>query len=484
VFTRGAGPGADGPARLYRFDGSTWTLLRSEDPGQWTSFGFGGLSVHGAGATTRIALGITNSWGNWDGQPVVALSDDAGVSWREIASTMPHTPAGGGFSGWVDDVEIDPSNRDHILHVSGGGVWATSDASAPRPSWTFVVDGIEETCNVALMAAPPGASYRLLNSSMDVGLLVHADLTQAPTLGPSGNVAFGSGISADMAWSAPAYIAGIGATTHGSTVAGVYSTDAGRTWSAFAANHPDALASQSGEASIAVTGPNHVVWSVANSVPYTTIDNGATWAPTNLPTIERLSVNRGYRVAADRQNPDKVYAYDSGGAWWGSVGKVYSSTDGGRTFMRSADATVSTLRANSFQTTSLAVNPYAEGDVWLADGNSLYHSVDSGVTWTKLTTMQSVWGANPTWKTPELFGATAVALGKPGPGAAYSAAVFLVGTVSGVWGLYRSDDAGETWVRMNDDLHQFGGLGTLAADHDVYGRVYVSGTGRGLLYRN
>ena len=483
AFTQGSGPGAGGPGRLYKFDGSNWTLLKSVDPDQWTSFGFSGLSVHGSGATTRIALGVSNSWGNWDGQPVVALSDDAGKTWREIAAMMPHTPDGG-FSGWTDDVEIDPNNRDHILHVSGGGVWSTNDASSARPSWVFLVDGIEETANQHLVAAPAGASYRLLNSSGDVGLLVHTDLSQPPSVGP-GNLNFGSGYGADTAWADPSYIAAIGSTTWGSTVAGVYSPDSGKTWSAFATNHPNALAEQSGESSIAVTQRNNAVWSVANSVPYYTTDSGATWKATNLPALERLTVNRGYRVVADRKNPNKVYAYDSGGAWWGNAPpKFYYSTDGGHTFTASTAQVLSSLHKNSFQVTWLAVNPNAEGDVWVADGLNLYHSVDSGVTWKQLSAMQPVWGDNQTWQTPEIFGATSVALGKPAAGAAYSAAVYVVGVMNGVWGLYRSDDGQDTWTRMNDDQHQFGGMGNLAADQSVYGRVYVSGTGRGLLYSN
>jgi len=55
---------------------------------------------------------------------------------------------------------------------------------------------------------------------------------------------------------------------------------------------------------------------------------------------------------------------------------------------------------------------------------------------------------------------------------------------NGVWGVYLSDDGGATWSRFNDDAHQFGGIGTIAADQNVYGRVYVSGIGRGLLYSN
>lgn len=494
VFTGGSGPGAGGPASLYKFDGVNWTLLNSaRPPDQWTSFGYGGMSVHGSGPTTRIALGITNTWGNWQGQPIVALSDDAGKTWREIASSTPHTPADGGFSGWVDDVEIDPSNPEHILHVTGGGVWSTLNASAAAPSWDFEVNGIEETANVSMMSAPPGAPYKLLNSSMDVGMLLHTDLTQSPVLGPKDATGFNTGFSADAAWSAPSYMAAIGAPRWNTTVAGSYSTDSGKTWSAFKTNHPDALANSSGESNIAVTKKYNAVWAVANSVPYYTTDSGATWLPTNLPAIARMSVNRAYRVVADRRNPNKVYAYDSGGAWWGTPGKFYRSVDGGRTFTASTDPTVSSLRANNYQTTSLAVNPYAEGDVWLADGLDLYHSVDSGATWTKLNVTESDWGAHPDWSSwfhPEVYGASVVTLGKPAPGAKYSAAVYMVGRMkgvggaAGVWGVYRSDDAGASWSRVNDDLHQFGGIGTMAADQNVYGRLYISGGGRGILYGN
>jgi hypothetical protein len=111
----------------------------------------------------------------------------------------------------------------------------------------------------------------------------------------------------------------------------------------------------------------------------------------------------------------------------------------------------------------------------------VYHSLDSGATWTKLSQFASITSSNP-W--PDVQGATLVALGKAAPGAAYSAAVYVVGVVSGVWGVYRSDDAGVTWKRFNDDAHQFGGMGVMAADQNVYGRIYVSGTGRGVLYSN
>ncbi len=129
--------------------------------------------------------------------------------------------------------------------------------------------------------------------------------------------------------------------------------------------------------------------------------------------------------------------------------------------------------------TSLAVNPNAEGDIWLTDGHSVFHSLDSGATWTKLEVTASVWGGN-SW--PDIYGASSIALGKAADGSSYSAAVYLVGVINNQWGLYRSDDMGVSWERINDDDHQFGGISHLAADHKVYGRVYFAGEGRGILY--
>jgi hypothetical protein len=475
VFTQGAGPGSGGPGKFYKFDGTTWTLLDS-----MSSYGYGGVAVFGTGPTTRIALGVSGSWGDYSGQSVVRLSDDDGQTWREIEATMPHTPAGASFSGWVDDIVIDPSNRDHIMHVHGGGIAETRNASSSTPSWAAAVDGLEETVTLALTTPPPGAPYLVVNSSGDIGTWVHTDLATKPTLGPTSQ--WSNGNAADVAWSDPLYIAAVGVINATTTGTGFWSGDGGRTWATFAAIPAGGAANTSGESNIAVTARNNAIWAPANSVPSYTTDNGATWTATNLPPLASVGINRSYRLAADRRNPNKVYAYDSGGAWWGTPGKVYVSTDGGHTFALSQGSVAAGLRANPFSATSLAVNPNAEGDLWLADGNTVYHSVDSGATWTKLAGFASIWGSRDPSQWPDAQGASVVALGKAAAGAAYSAAIYVVGAIDGVWGVYRSDDGGGTWTRFNDDAHQFGGIGVMAADQNVYGRIYVGGAGRGVLY--
>jgi xyloglucan-specific exo-beta-1,4-glucanase len=471
-FTQGPGPGNGGPAQLYKFDGSTWTPLASTSAG-----GYGGVSVSGSGATTRIALGVSGTWGGYPGQQIVQLSDNAGLTWHEIEAAT----SGEIESGWVDDIEIDPSNPDHILHVHGGGVMEIRNASSTSPTWNGVVDGIEENAVAWLVTPPAGsATYSVINSAGDIGTWVHTNLATTPTLGPDAN--WNSGFAADVAWSNSQYVVTIGAANWNNNSAyGFWSGNGGQTWTAFDTLPSDAVTNPSYTASIAVTAPNNAVWAPANSVPSYTTNNGASWTPTNLPTLPSIGtgIGRGYHLAADRVNPNKVYAYDSGGHWWGTEGKVYVSTDGGHTFTQSTVATG--LAANYFEDTSLAVNPNAEGDLWLVDGNAVYHSTDSGATWQELSTFASIWGSNP-W--PDVQGATAVALGKSAPDASYSAAVYVVGAVDGVWGVYRSDDGGMSWTRFNDDAHQFGGIGVIAADQNLYGRIYAATEGRGVLYSN
>jgi len=477
VFNKNAGPGGGGPGYLYKFGGMTNGDTWSQQPlASSTQGGYGGVSVHGAGATTRIALAVTGTWSNT--AQVVQLSDDNGLHWHEIEGGTQHW--GAQFWGWVDDIEIDPSNRDHIMHITGGGLWETWNASSLTPSWDAPNNNLEETGTEALITPPAGASYKFVNSAGDIGTWLQTDLATHPTKGPTPDWSHGYG--ADMAWSDSNYIAAIGQYNQTMAQVGYWSGDGGNTWNQFATNASGATTANAFEASIAVTARNNVVWAPANSVPSYTMNNGASWVSTNLPSLPGVGIYRAYHLAADRRNPNKVYAYDSGGSSWsGTAGKVYVSTDGGHTFALSQGSVSAKLAPNGFRLTSIAVNPNAEGDIWLADGNAVYHSLDSGANWTKLGNFASVWSVNA-W--PDLQGANTVALGKAATGSTYSAAVYVAGTVNGVWGVYHSEDGGATWARFNDDAHQYGGIRTIAGDWNTYGRIYVSAPGRGIVYTN
>ena len=475
-FASSSGPGSSAPSWLYKFDGSTtWTKLIASGEGLYYG-GIGGLSVYGSGATTKIAMGISGTWGDATWVQIVMASDDDGANWHEIGrsgdldgSLDYHDVTG--YWGWADTLQIDPFNPNHVSYVLGGGIMSTTEAfsSGWLPHWTFDVDGIEEMVNLDMTAPPPTASYVLLSAHGDTGLFVNTSLTSSENIRPSG-LGAGNGTGIDMAWDDPAYIVGVG--TFGSTSNGAYSTDSGVTWTNFQTVPP--TASNTGDHSkVAVTADgSNIVWSVAGQIPYYSEDNGNTWIATNLPAPVS-AYGASYHIAADRKNPLKVYAYDHGGEWWISPasGKFYYSIDGGHTFTASAQ----TWDSYGFNNTDLAVNPFVEGDLWLADANNLWHSVDSGVTWTKLT--GTLVGTGNTTQ----HGAMKVALGAPAAGSSYSAAVYFVGRLltNGVYvyGVYRSDDEGVSWTRIDDDNHRYGGVGGIVADTSVYGRVYLAGRG-------
>ena len=97
----------------------------------------------------------------------------------------------------------------------------------------------------------------------------------------------------------------------------------------------------------------------------------------------------------------------------------------------------------------------------------MWRSTDSGATFTRL---------------PGVDEADAVGFGKAAPGPALPGGLHQCARSRGVRGIFRSDDAGRTWVRVNDDRHQYGWTGAaITGDPRVYGRVYVGTNGRGII---
>ena len=68
--------------------------------------------------------------------------------------------------------------------------------------------------------------------------------------------------------------------------------------------------------------------------------------------------------------------------------------------------------------------------------------------------------------------------GKAKPGNDYPA-IYLIGVINGQYGFFRSDDAANSWVRINDDAHQYGLVLHICGDMQEYGRVYIGTHGRG-----
>jgi hypothetical protein len=240
---------------------------------------------------------------------------------------------------------------------------------------------------------------------------------------------------------------------------GAHSTDGGVTWKAFE-NEP-ANGKTGGGAALTADG-KVIVWAIKKEAPVYSEDFGKTWTkiaglPVPVEAPDWVPVN--LRVAADRVNPKKVYVYDS------AEGRLYASTDGGKRFTATA-SNVSGLPDYARSSGSIRAVPGFEGHVWLSTGKAVFRSTDSAVTFEEVASTKE---------------SHAIGFGKAGPGRKYPA-VYLIGVVGEVYGFFRSDDAGATWVRINDDQHQFGFSGAIIGDPRVFGRVYVGTGGRGILY--
>ena len=159
-------------------------------------------------------------------------------------------------------------------------------------------------------------------------------------------------------------------------------------------------------------------------------------------------------VISDRANSAAFYA------WNADAGKIYASADGGATF--APQGTFSPSRSKLFAA------PGQAGDLWLTSfKDGLFHSIDAGRTFTRAGGVLEGY---------------ALGFGKAAPGQTRPA-LYLTGKIGMVKGVFRSDDSGANWTRINNDAHQYGWIGQVViGDPRLYGRVYLGTNGRGILY--
>jgi photosystem II stability/assembly factor-like uncharacterized protein len=416
--------------------------------------GWGGVSVDAQHPTTVVVSTVDRWWPPPYDQ--IYRSTNGGDTWATTALSVPGTDDAPWSvvrtPHWCENVQIDPFNSDRAWYVTGYGIFSCTNLTAADSggvvNWTFTSDGLEETVPLGL-ASPPSGPH-LLSQVGDQGGFRHFNVNASPPetdYFPTHRV---SSYGIDFAENNPNIIVRL----FGESRWGACSLDGGTTWQDFATN---TLPPLNGQGNVAVSADgSRIVWipaTVSSSarIAYYSTDHGATWtASTGGPTGNRFPF-------ADRVNSSKFYIYSSS-----SGGRIYVSTDGGATYSQGA--------AISSGLTPIAVAGH-EGHLWLPRGTSgLSRSTDSGASFTPVSSVQQ---------------ATMIAAGKAAPGQSYPA-IFIFGQVTNVTGLFRSDDQGASWVRINDDQHQFG-LGNgwihcLCGDPRVYGRVYFGTEGRGIIY--
>ncbi len=452
-YNNGAGPNNVTAGAVWRYDGTSGAWADVSPPR--LGGGFGGLSIDAAHPQTLIVTTI-DFWSPGE----IFRTTNAGYTWTALLGSSQRSVASADWlywhsnnlpaQGWMGDVEIDPFNPDRALYITGQGIWSSDDLTAADTKapthWSFDDDGLEET--VALDVASPPIGAPLFSGVGDIAGFRHDDLTVSPVGGMFSAPIFGNTTGLDFAEANPAFVARVG-TFNSVNGRGAYSTDGGMSWQAFAG----APAGSNGSGLIAVSADNaSLLWAPARVAPFYSHTNvgatnvGATWTAATFPA--GAGTLTGARVASDRVNPSTFYA---------SVrNTMYVSHDGGATFV-AAGAVPAGRPRPVFG---------IEGDLWVPTGPALFHSQDSGASFTQV---------------PSVTAASAVGFGMPAPGQTYPA-VFLAGTVSGTPGIYRSDDAGTSWTRIDDPQHQFGVVNVLTGDQRTFGRVYLGTGGRGIVY--
>lgn len=190
-----------------------------------------------------------------------------------------------------------------------------------------------------------------------------------------------------------------------------------------------------------------LLWTQANGFSGVRVskDGAAFTASSGLPsgTIQ---------IASDKLNNTVFYA--------ATGSNFYVSTDGGASFKN----TVTLGSASSVS--QIAASPFTAGELFVPTNTGVWHSTDFGAQFTGLS--------GPT-------NANSIAVGK-GAKAGGPPALFAAATIGGVNSLYRTDNLGTDWEKLltvEKALATVSGM-VLAADPNVYSRVFVGTNGRGI----
>jgi photosystem II stability/assembly factor-like uncharacterized protein len=477
---------APGPSRMtnggvWKFNTKTgeWTDITPDKPDPKTrAFGYAAVSVD-AHDPQVVIVSSYNRYGIEKGEEIFR-SLDGGKTWKPVFagggtfdySLAPYVKATG--IHWLFDIEIDPTNPNHAMFTTGYGGHETfnlTDMDKGNPTlWSVMSTGIEETVALELLSPPKGA--QLITAVGDYSGFVHWDLDKPVAEGNFSNPRFGNTNGLACAANNPDIIVRVGRATNDNPGKSIgYSTDGGKTW------QPTAVlpVPECSLGYIAVSSDGTTwIWAPSpvrgrsgpgrtppQQIPvFYTSDQGASWS-------ECKGIPANTRVIADPVNPAKFYAISL------FEGKFFISNNKGTSFTEQVlDLPGGLPKREGNRGDSrggqdrIYATPGKEGDLWLASFDGLYHSADTGKHFEKLNGVQEI----------HAFG-----FGKAAPDADYSA-IYLVGVVNELRGIFRSDDKAQSWIRINDDQHQWGLVLHITGDPKIYGRVYVGTHGRGTLY--
>jgi photosystem II stability/assembly factor-like uncharacterized protein len=187
---------------------------------------------------------------------------------------------------------------------------------------------------------------------------------------------------------------------------------------------------------------------------YKSTDAGKTWTRLGLRDAQQITA-----MVVDPKNSERVYVAAEGHPYGPNAERgVFRSTDGGKTFEKVLYKDENTGAAELVMDPANPQVLYAAlwaarvapwevrsgGSIYIA-GSGLYKTTDGGTTWKPLTKGLPA--------DAEKLGRIGLAIAPSEPSRIYASVEADKGA-----GVYRSNDAGETWTQVNDD-HRIGGRG-------------------------
>ncbi|MEZ4415598.1 MAG: glycosyl hydrolase [Gemmatimonadota bacterium] len=177
---------------------------------------------------------------------------------------------------------------------------------------------------------------------------------------------------------------------------------------------------------------------------YRSTDAGRTWTHIGLAATSQIA-----RVRVHPTNPDLVYVAALGTPWGPSPDRgVYRSRDGGATWEKvlfrdddtgAIDLIMDPTNPDVLYASLLQLRRYPWGFTSAGPGTGLFKSTDGGDTWTELTDRPGL---------PDgLKGRIGITVSPARPDRLWA----IIDAELGKKGVFRSDDAGDTWTRVNDN---------------------------------
>ncbi|MBC7765326.1 MAG: exo-alpha-sialidase [Hyphomonadaceae bacterium] len=440
---------------VKKFKNNTWTDIT---PSTAYSYEYCGITIDPTDPNILMTAVFRSSNGS-HGMPVYR-STNGGTSWTKINmtknQTVKWTPSWH-FASATSTLTIDPHDPKRVWFADWYAVFRTEDITVNPSIWTNYEYGHEELVTVSNLISPPSGDVKLFSGFADVGGFEHLKVRTFPDTSyySRGEIPDMITTGIDFQNTNPNFVVRVGTNGWTGPGKGGYSTDQGKTYSAFTSNP-----GSGGRVAVSANS-ERIVWAArgtTNTVKYST-DRGTTWQNSaGLPGTVAGSDTNIFKwnqpLAADKIDGNKFYAYASG--------KLYRSTDGAANF-----TAVNTTLPDYWES-KIATAPDMNGEVWGAfDTSGLYRSSDSGQTFTKFANVQR---------------AHMIAFGKNAAGKS-NPTVFVYGTIDNTIGIFRSDDMGTNWVRVNVSNSTAGNdPNCMGADRQIFGRVYIGTNGSGILF--